>query len=46
MGLRMRADSGNICIILNINPNRSGLLSTRNAPGIGTLCQALYLKNY
>ena len=28
------------------NPNRSGLLSTRNAPGIGMLCQALYLKNY
>ena len=29
-----------------INPNRPGLLSTRNALGIGTLCQALYLKNY
>ena len=29
-----------------LNPNRAGLLSTRNTPGLGTLCQALYLKNY
>ena len=31
---------------MSFNPNRPGLLSTRNALGIGALGQALYLKNY
>lgn len=32
--------------LAHLNPNKAGLLSTRNVPGIGTLCQALYLQNY